>query len=174
MKEWKKTELKTIVFCNTVTLALTNKHDTVVGSSPRANHSTLTDGCWDGIKHPAPNRPSRFLACSFSWATPFLPCSDIPLLFHANLFFLLHAAVNIPFLIFSPCSPPSDNSVSAFLPFFLSPLTCPFALYFTPSANTSSSSSGRWFDKKVEEQERKKNVPPTLYIGLHCFSTLLW
>lgn len=53
----RKTELKLMVFCNTVTLALTNKHDTVVGSSPRANHSTLTDGCWDGIKHPTP----RFL-----------------------------------------------------------------------------------------------------------------
>lgn len=34
-----------MVFCSTVTLASTNKHDTVVGSSPRANHSTLTDGC---------------------------------------------------------------------------------------------------------------------------------
>lgn len=41
----KKAELKVMMFCNTVTLALTNKHDTVVGSSPRANHGTLTDGC---------------------------------------------------------------------------------------------------------------------------------
>ena len=42
--EREKTELKVMVFCNTVTLSLTNKHDTVVGSSPRASHSTLTDG----------------------------------------------------------------------------------------------------------------------------------
>lgn len=72
--------------------------------------------------------------------------------------FLLHVAVNIhPLLIltlFSFCFLPY-NSVSPLLPFLLSPLTGPFALYFTPSVNTSSSSSGRRFDKKVEEQGRK-------------------
>lgn len=40
-----KTQLKVVVSCNTVALALTNKHDTVVGSIPRANQSTRTDGC---------------------------------------------------------------------------------------------------------------------------------
>lgn len=148
----KKTELKVMVFCNTVTLALTNKHDTVVGSSPRANHSTLTDGCWDGIKHPAP-----------------LPVS-LPVFAHSLLLFspahmILYCSTpqfppsrccEYPFLIFSSCFSPSYNSVSTFLLFFLSPLTCPFALHFTPSVNTSSSSSGQWFDKKVEEQARKR------------------
>ncbi|KAK1889169.1 Androglobin [Dissostichus eleginoides] len=51
-------------------------------------------------------------------------------------------------LYWMPVFVQSLSSVSPFRLFFLSPLTCPFTLYFTPSPNTSSSSSGRWFDKK--------------------------
>lgn len=60
-----------MVFCDSLTLALTNKHDTVVGSSPRANHSTQTDGCGNGIKHPTPNLRSRFPVCLMNSLRPF-------------------------------------------------------------------------------------------------------
>lgn len=167
VSEWvKKTQLRVMVFCNTVTLALTNKHDTVVGSSSRANRSTLTDGCWDGIKHPAPNPRSRFLACFCSEATPFLPGLSHPLLFYTNFFicFLLHAAVNIyPILILSALFyHPTTQSDSPFFLFSLIPRSCPFAHYFTPSANTASSSSGDGLTRKSKKWQERECASP------HC------
>lgn len=66
-REWKRQSSEVIAFSNTVTLALTNKNDMVQGNRPRANRSALADGCWDGVKHPAPPpAPSHFISCLFS------------------------------------------------------------------------------------------------------------
>ncbi len=154
----KKTELKLMVFCNTATLALTNKHDTVVGSSPCANHSTLTDGCWDDIKHPTP----PLLDSSPVFAHRLLRFSPARriffLLFHTSLFFQLFSpscCCEYPsLLIFWPYLTYCSTAVSSFLIFFFFPLTCSFIL---PHLQThdSSFSLGPWFNKKVENEASK-------------------
>lgn len=101
--------------CDTVTLALTNKTDMVVGSRPRANLSTLADGCWDGIKHPAPITlfpfPSLFFlkGCSFSLSHLIL-CGSVPIFFRMD----------------------PVNTVFPFLLSLICPIISPIALYFHP------------------------------------------
>lgn len=127
-----------MVFFNTVTLVLTNKHDTVVGSSPRASHNTLTDGGWDDIKHPAPNPPAPylrlFLFIGYSSAYLILYCSSTIFFPTVSSFMPLWISIPLSFSHSVFCHP-TTPSVFPFLLFFLFPPTCPFALYFTPSAN---------------------------------------
>lgn len=143
----RKSPIKVMVFCNTPdTWLSTNNHDMVVDSS-RANHSTLTDDCSDGIKHSTPvlvSSPVFLTSCSFFSPAHLNHCflSIFFQLLHFHHAIDVHTIFSFFFISFLNYFCLSYNSMC------LSLLT--FTLDLTPFVNTSSSTSEWWFDKEVD------------------------
>lgn len=135
---------------------------------PRAKQSTLTDGCWDDMKHPAPNPRSRFLAyfahrlLHFSSACLILYCFS-PIFFLFNVASFMPLWISTPFSFYHPVSTVLQiyhnyhSTLSSFL------LQLALSHCILPHLLTHQApSSGQWFDKKVEDDARRECARP------HC------